>query len=416
MARTANPAAAAMRPTSAATDATAMQYRVRAIDAQQQIQTLLLEALDDADARTQALTQRLAPISVIQCNRLAIGGAKRFPLLLFVQELQALLAAGLSVVEALETLIEKDPLPQRRAVLARLAQHLREGQRLSAAMRQQSAVFPPLFVGVVQAAENTSDLPRALSRYIEYEARLEAVRHQVVSAAIYPAILLVVGGAVSLFLLGYVVPRFASVYQSSGRELPWASQLLMAWGQFAGEHAAWLLTAFGAGMAAIFWFARRQIASGGWWRALRLLPGAKSRLDILELSRLYLTLGMLLEGGIAVQHALKLSAAVVDTQRQRALAEVKAAVQSGESMSVALEQHGLSTPVALRLLRVGEQSGQLGQMLTRTAAFYDGETTRWMERFTKTFEPVLMAAIGLVIGLIVILLYMPVFDLAGSLQ
>ena len=393
-----------------------MQYQVRALDSQQQIHTLLLEALDEADARAQALTQRLTPISVAQRKGLGMSSGTAFRLLLFVQELQALLAAGLSVIESLDTLIEKDPVPARRAVLTRLAQQLREGQRLSAAMRQQPAVFPPLFVGVVQAAENTSDLPRALLRYIEYETRVEAVRHQVVSAAIYPAILLVVGGGVSLFLLGYVVPRFASVYQSSGRDLPWASQLLMAWGQFAGEYSAWLFTAFALAVGSAIWFARQQIASGGWWRALRLLPGAKPRLEILELSRLYLTLGMLLEGGIAVQHALKLSAAVIDSQKQSALDAVRATVESGDSLSVALERYGLSTPVALRLLRVGEQSGQLGHMLMRTAAFYEGETTRWIERFTKAFEPVLMAAIGLVIGLIVILLYMPVFDLAGSLQ
>jgi len=393
-----------------------MQYQVRALDSQQQIHTLLLEALDEADARAQALTQRLTPISVAQRKGLGLSSGAAFRLLLFVQELQALLAAGLSVIESLGTLIEKDLVPARRAVLARLAQQLREGQRLSAAMRQQPAVFPPLFVGVVQAAENTSDLPRALLRYIEYETRVEAVRHQVVSAAIYPAILLVVGGGVSLFLLGYVVPRFASVYQSSGHDLPWASQLLMAWGQFAGEYSVWLFSGFALGVGSAIWFARQQIANGGWWRALRLLPGAKPRLEILELSRLYLTLGMLLEGGIAVQHALKLSAAVIDPQRQLALDAVRAGVESGDSLSASLERHGLSTPVALRLLQVGEQSGQLGHMLTRTAAFYEGETTRWIERFTKAFEPVLMAAIGLVIGLIVILLYMPVFDLAGSLQ
>jgi general secretion pathway protein F len=393
-----------------------MQYQVRALDAQQQLHTLSLEALDEADARAQALTQRLTPISVGRRKGLGLRSGTTFRLLLFVQELQALLEAGLSVIESLDALVEKDPLPAHRAVLARLAQHLREGQRLSAAMRLQPAVFPPLFVGVVQAAENTSDLPRALMRYIEYETRVEAVRHRVVSAAMYPAILLVVGGAVSLFLLGYVVPRFATVYQSSGRNLPWASQLLMAWGQFAGQYAGWLFSAFALAVGSAIWFARRQIATGGWWRALRLLPGAKSRLEILELSRLYLTLGMLLEGGIAVQLALKLSAAIVDTPRQASLAAARAAVKAGDSLSIALERYSLSTPVALRLLRVGEQSGQLGNMLSRTAAFYDGETTRWIERFTKAFEPVLMAAIGVVIGLIVILLYMPVFDLAGSIQ
>jgi general secretion pathway protein F len=393
-----------------------MQFEVRALDTRQQLETLLLDALDEADARAQVLTQRLTPITVVARKNFGLAGQATFPLLLFAQELQALLAAGLSVIESLDTLIEKDAQAARKAVLRRLAQHLREGRRLSDAMRQQPRAFTPLFVGVVQAAEGTSDLPRALSRYIDYETRLEGVRHKVVSAAIYPAILLAVGGAVSLFLLGYVVPRFASVYQGSGRPLPWTSQLLMGWGQFAGDYAAWLFSGFLAAAAAVAWWGRRRFADGGWWRALRLLPGARPRLEILELSRLYLTLGMLLEGGIPVQQALKLSGAVVDAGKHAALDGVRINVESGDSFSAALDRHGLATPVALRLLRVGEQTGQLGVMLSRTAAFYEGETSRWIERFTKAFEPVLMAAIGLVIGLIVILLYMPVFDLAGTLQ
>lgn len=393
-----------------------MQYQIRAINGQQQIQTLTLEALDEADARAQALARQLTPLSVAAGGGLRRRREPAFALLLFAHELHALLAAGLSVIEALDTLIEKDTQPARRNVLARLAADLREGHRLSAALRRQPAVFPALFVGIVQAAEGTSDLPRALSRYIDYESRLQAVRHKVVSAAIYPAILLTVGGAVSLFLLGYVVPQFAAVYQGSGRPLPWASQLLMHWGQFAGDHALALAGAMALVLGGAFWWARGQMASGGWWRFLGLLPGARPRLEILQLSRLYLTMGMLLEGGIPVQQALGLCAAVVDAPRQAALAAVRLRVESGDALSASLEQHGLSTPVALRLLRVGEQSGQLGAMLSRTAAFYESETARWIERFTKAFEPVLMAAIGVVIGLIVILLYMPVFDLAGSLQ
>ena len=393
-----------------------MHYVVRALDATQQIQTVVLDALDEADANAQTRAQSLTPLSIARHAAMTARRDPKFPLLLFAQELHALLSAGLSVIECLDTLIEKDPQPARRAVLGRLARQLREGHRLSAALRQQSGIFPALFVGVVQAAEGTSDLPRALSRYLEYETRLEAVRHKVVSAAIYPVILLVVGLAVSMFLLGYVVPKFAAVYQGSGRPLPFASQMLLGWGTFAGEHAGWLAATFTAAVASAFFWLRRQVAHGGWWRGLRIVPGARPKIEILELSRLYLTLGMLLEGGIPVQQALKLAAAVIDDTKQAKLAAVRNDVEAGQAFSESLERHGLSTPVALRLLRVGEQSGQLGQMLSRTAAFYDDETTRWIERFTKAFEPVLMAAIGLVIGLIVILLYMPIFDLAGSLQ
>lgn len=394
----------------------AMQYIVRALDPAQQIQTLVLEALNEADAHAQASARRLSPLSVSPRRRAAWQREEKFPLLLFAQELHALLHAGLSVIESLEALIEKDTHASRRAVLTHVAGQLRQGQRLSSALRNQPGIFPPLFVGVIQAAEGTSDLPHALARFLEYETRVQSVRHKVTSAAIYPAILLAVGLAVSLFLLGYVVPRFSAVYQGGGRNLPWASQVLMNWGQFAGQHGSEMLAALGASAALLFWWLRGVAVAGSWWGVIRLLPGAQPKLHILHLSRLYLTLGMLLEGGIPVPHALRLCTAVVDARARGQLDAVRGDVESGRSLSESLQVHGLSTPVALRLLRVGEQSGQLGLMLNRTATFYDDETTRWVERFSRAFEPALMTAIGLVIGLIVILLYMPIFDLAGSLQ
>lgn len=393
-----------------------MQYVVRALDPNQQVQTLVLEALDEADAQAQVRAQRLSPLSVARPRGGLLRRTEKFPLLLFAQELHALLHAGLSVIESLEALIEKDTNISRRAVLNRLAEQLRQGHRLSSALRNQPGTFPPLFVGVIQAAEGTSDLPRALARFLDYETRVQSVRHRVTSAAIYPAILLVVGLTVSLFLLGYVVPRFAAVYEGSGRNLPWASQLLMGWGQFAGRHSAELFTGFFIAVTALAWWLRRVVATGGTWRVLRLLPGTHAKLAILQLSRLYLTMGMLLEGGIPIQQALRLCTDVLNVQARAQLHATRADVEAGHTLSGSLQRHGLSTPVALRLLRVGEQSGQLGQMLSRTAIFYDEEMARWIERFTKAFEPVLMAAIGIVIGFIVVLLYMPIFDLAGSLQ
>jgi general secretion pathway protein F len=392
-----------------------MQFRVRALDANQQIQVLTIEALDEAAARQQLVSRVLTPLSVGTLRSLSLRRTK-FSLLLFAQELHALVQAGLSVIEALDALAEKSAAADHRAILSRLSASLRDGMRLSVALRQQPQFFPPLFVGIVQAAEGTSDLPHSLGRYIEYETRLDAVRHKVISATIYPALLLIVGGAVSLFLLGYVVPRFSAVYQGSGRPLPWASQMLLSWGTFAGQYAPALMIGFFGLVAAIAWRLRKLLRVDGVAGILRWFPPARARLRQFELSRLYLTLGMLLEGGIAVPQALALATAVLSAQNRSALESVRRRIEEGEAFSESLSAFGLSTPVAHRLLRVGEQSGQLGNMLTRAALFYEGETTRWIERFTKTFEPVLMAAIGIVVGLIVILLYMPIFDLAGSVQ
>ena len=393
-----------------------MRYVVRALDAGQQIQTLVLEALDEADAQAQAQAQRLSPVSIARHRGTLLRREEKFPLLLFAQELHALLHAGLSVIESLDALIEKDTQPARRAVLGRLAQQLREGHRLSSALRSQPGIFPPLFVGVIQAAEGTSDLPQALARYLDYETRVQSVRHKVTSAAIYPAILLVVGLGVSLFLLGYVVPRFAAVYEDSGRSLPWASQLLMGWGQFAGRHSTGLLAAFVAVAGGMAWWLRRpwRPAVGGASRACcpARAPSSPSSNSRACTSRWACCWKAASRSSRPSGFAPRLS------MTRPACSWMRRAVtwNRAKPLSDSLRRHGLSTPVALRLLRVGEQSGQLGQMLSRTAAFYDEETARWIERFTKAFEPVLMAAIGIVIGLIVVLLYMPIFDLAGSLQ
>ena len=401
-----------------------MQFEARILTSSNLVQTKVFNALDEADARAQLLAEQSTILALKGLSGLGrgfsgirFGSSKQdFDLLLFAQELHALVSAGLSVVEALEALIERTNSSDTRSVLSRLLTQLKQGQRLSTALAEQAGVFPPLFVGVVQAAEGTSDLPRALERYIAYESRLNALRDKITSAAIYPAVLLVVGGLVALFLLGYVVPRFSSVYQGGGKSLPWASQLLLTWGGFVSEHAFEVLATLCAVVAVAAWIVIRTTRSGGWWRLLAWLPGAGSRLQILELSRLYLTLGMLIEGGIPVARAMSIAEAVLQGENVQALKKAAFAVGQGNRLSGAFEQHGLSTPVASRLLRVGEQTGQLGLMFTRTAAFYDGETTRWIERFSKVFEPVLMAIIGLVIGMIVILLYMPIFDLAGSLQ
>ncbi|MDY6948517.1 MAG: type II secretion system F family protein [Pseudomonadota bacterium] len=394
-----------------------MQFRIRALDQSQRLLTLTLDAADEADASEQVISRHLTPLSVTRSGaKLQLRRRKAFDLLLFVQEFNTLVRAGLSVIETLEALVEKEAGAETRAILARLISQLRSGMRLSQALQQQSEIFPSLLVGIVAAAEGTSDLPRALSRYLHYETRMRSVREKVASSAIYPAILLSVGGAVSLFLLGYVVPRFAAIYQTGNRELPLGSKLLLGWGAFAQQHSVVIVTTFVTVLIGVALWARRQFAQGTWWQTLTLLPGLRQRVALFELSRLYLTLGMLLEGGITVQRALRLARAVLSPALQVASDRVREQVESGGTLSDALATSALSTPISLRLIRAGEQSGQLGPMLTQSAAFYEDENARWIERFTRTFEPLLMAVIGIVIGGIVVLLYMPIFDLAGSIQ
>jgi general secretion pathway protein F len=398
-----------------------MQYQVRTLSPEMVIGQVVVDGRDEADARRQVEARGLFVSAIHPVGASPFGGARRkqgkaLSLVLFSQELLALLTAGLGIVEALEALLEKEANPGTRGVLARLLDGLREGKRFSAVLAEQPELFPPLYIGIVKAAEGTSDLPRSLSRFIDYQQRIDTVRSKIVSAAIYPMILLAVGSGVSFFLIAYVVPRFAEVYQGAGRNLPWMSQVMLNWGQFVTGHTGLLLGGAGALAAVLVLLWRRLAANGGVARLMRRLPAIGERVRIYELSRLYLTLGMLAEGGITIVQAIATVQAMVSPGVRLSLQAARASIEAGLPLSTAFEANALTTPISLRMLRVGERTGDMGPMLTQSAAFYDGEISRWIDRFTRTFEPLLMAAIGLVVGAIVVLLYMPIFDLAGDMS
>ncbi len=395
-----------------------MHYDVRALSPDHLISHLTLEARDEQDARRQVELKGLFAAEIRPAAGLSVRGklGRNWSLILFSQELLALLTAGLSIVEGLEALAEKEANDGVRSILERLLAGLRDGKRFSAVLAEQPYHFPPLYVGIVRAAEGTSDLPRSLSRYLDYRKRIDGVRGKIVSATIYPAFLALVGGGVSFFLIGYVVPKFAQVYQETGRSLPLASRLLMQWGRFAGAHSLALLAGLGALIALAILGTRAILRRGGVTKLLTMVPGLGERVRIYELSRLYLTLGMLLEGGITVVGAMESVMTMMSPGLAASLARASSAIQGGTPLSEAFEAERLTTPISLRMLRVGERSGELGAMLTRSAEFYDGEIGRWIDRFTKLFEPILMAVIGIIVGAIVVLLYMPIFDLADSLS
>lgn len=392
-----------------------MRFRVKSLQPDLAMASTTVEAVDEADARRQVAA---LGHSVVSVARAAAGGARgqaAFPVLLFSQELLALLNSGVGIVEAVETLTEKESRPGVREVLQRILQSLREGQTLSAALSAQPQAFPPLYVASVRASERTSNLAEALQRYIVYATQLETLRGKLVNAAIYPAMLIGVSLLVIAFLMGYVVPRFAHIYEDMGDQLPWMSRLMLQWGQGVEQHGPLLL----AGLVALVVV---MVAGGGRWLGQRLLqqlwrvPAVGERMRVFQLARLYRTLGMLLRGGIAIVPALDMVGSLLSTALQERLAAATAAIREGRPLSQAFEQHGLTTAVALRMLRVGERTGNMGEMLERSAAFHDEELARWADWATRLIGPALMLVMGLVIGAIVVLMYLPIFQLAESIQ
>jgi general secretion pathway protein F len=393
-----------------------VQFDVRAFLPAEGPRSIRIDADTRAAAEAQAAERGLVVLEIREhgAQGRLFTRRQRFPLLQFAQELLSLHAAGLALMESLDTLGAKEAASGAGWVIAALRNELAEGRSLSKALERLPAEFPPLFIATVRAAEKTGDLAESLQRFIDYQQRMNAVRSKIISASIYPVLLMIAGTLVTLFLLGYVVPRFSHVYADSGRELPLLSQMLMQWGQAVEGRAGWLAVALGAVVVTIYFVVRSagaSLASLAW-----RIPGIGERLLVYQLARFYRTVGMLLRGGTPIVTALDMSGQLLHPGLRPRLARARRRIAEGLPISAAMSEAELTTPVASRMLLVGERSGEMANMMERIAGFCDDELSRWIDWFTRLFEPILMCVIGLVIGVIVVLMYLPIFELAGSIQ
>ncbi len=393
-----------------------MRYRITGLDASSAVGIHEMDAVDAADAQRQAVARGLRVLSVQSAGLRLFGRRSRLALVPFTNELVALLEAGLSLVEAIEGLTEKERDPGVRAVLEGIRGRLYEGQNLSTALGEYPGSFPTLYVATVRASEKSGSISEALQRFVAYQEQIDLLKTQLINASIYPGVLLTAGGLVVLFLVGYVVPRFAGIYEEIGGDLPFASRMLMGWGQMIDAHGLAVLGVFLAVTAFAVSAAIRPGTRAAVGRAIARIPVIRHQLQIYQLARLYRTTGMLLRGGLPVVTAFDMTRGLLGAAAQPRLAAATRAVREGRSLTESLTEHGLTTPVAERMLRVGERSGNMGEMMERIAAFYDAELSRWVNVATRLIEPIMMTVIGLLIGGIVVLMYFPIFELAGAIK
>ncbi|MEJ6005729.1 type II secretion system F family protein [Paucibacter sp. AS339] len=403
------------------------QYLVSYLDAARRPAQAQVEA---ADAQAVAAALRVAPSALISVHPLLPAGgagasetrqaraAQRFPLRQFAQQLSVLLKAGIPLLEALVTLKQKEEQQQGSGVTEALdgvIARIQLGESFSTALRSQPQAFDGLFIAVVESSERSGQMDRALAEQAEYLAWTEQLRSKLVAAAIYPATLIAAGTAVVVFLLVFVVPRFAGLLEGVGGDLPWASKMLISVGQFSGEHP-WAVMGLGAALllGPIMAWQRglRQAVLSRLWR----LPVLGAKLHLLALAQFYRSVAMLLMAGVPVVPALQTARGVIAAHLRPQLDRCIEGVRTGERLSMTLEREGLGTPVSLRMLRVGERSGEMGLMLAQAAAFYDEELTRLSELVTRLINPVLMLLMGLVIGTVVVLMYLPIFQLVEQVN
>jgi general secretion pathway protein F len=392
-----------------------MRFRITTLDGGQGVALLEMDALDEADAQRQAMARGLRVLGV-QATRWKGSRRARLSLVSFSNELVALLEAGLSLVEAIDALTEKERDEGVRHLLEGLRQRLYEGQSLSVALAEFPSSFPTLYVATVRASEHSGAITEALRRFVAYQQQIDLLKKRLVNASIYPAVLLAAGSLVMLFLVAYVVPRFSGIYEEIGGDLPLASKMLMQWGRLLDAHGLAVLCGALAAAALAGYGVMQPAFRAGVGRWLARIPMIGRQVELYQLARLYRTVGMLLRGGLPVVTAFEMTGGLLVVAARPRLAGATRAVREGRSLTESLAAQGLTTPVSERMLRVGERSGNMGEMMERIAAFYDEELSRFVDLATRLIEPAMMTVIGLVIGLIVVLMYFPIFELAGSIR
>jgi general secretion pathway protein F len=394
-----------------------MQFRARWIAPDQAVVVEeVLEAADEAQLRAQLQARGATVLSLAQQGRAKAPSSKGFDVAWWCRELSTLLRAGMTAVEAIETL-QSHSVRAGGEVQARLLAALHQGQPLSQAMAQ-AGVFPQVLVASVLASERTSRLADALDDFLQYDRQLQALRRQAVSAAVYPAIVVAVGFVIALFLLVFVMPRFARMYGSFRGEVSGVTRS-MIWLSQALTHSLPMLLAGLAALAAFGWVGlsngrgRRLLA-----RLCELVPPLRRAGEDFARAKLFQALMLTLRGGYPLVEALRVCERLglgVGNLSAR-LAGVRAAIERGQAASTAMSAGQLVDAVGERLLRVGERSGQFEQVLQTLADRHAEAFATFVQRATRLIEPLLLLVVAVMVGGIVIMMYMPVFDIASSLR
>ena len=393
-----------------------MQFTAKVLTSAMNVEQIALDAgsIDEARRFVESSGGRLLDL---RQSRSAVAQRIRpstFNLAVFNQQLHTLLDAGQPIVDAIDVLGCNDRRGRHRAIYDTLLIGLKQGKQLSQAMAGLPSIFPQLYVAMVRSSETTGTVRAAIRRFMHYQSQADEIRGKLVAAAIYPAILVVVGFVVIAFLMFYVVPRFSVVFDDVAANKQVAASLVRVWGSFVRDHVALAWFGLAIVVATILTMVVHPRVRKALFRRLLETPWIGEKVWVLQLARLYRTLGMLLHSGVSVLEAMKMTEDSLPATMRADLRAATQAVSEGKPMSAVMVECGLSTEVAQRLLVAGESSGNLDEMMERIADFYDQETASWIDTAGRLIEPVLMVGIGLVIGTIVLMLYSPIFDLANA--
>lgn len=334
---------------------------------------------------------------------------------IFFRQLANLIESGMPLSRALSTLAEQTQNQRMTAMIVQLKEDIQKGSTFAEAMERHPAVFGPIHSNLVHAGEEGGMLEEVLWRLVAFGEQEEELRGKAVSAMVYPAFLLILGSAAIFILVSFVFPKFVLIFEDFNQELPWPTQVVMAFCGFMGQFWWAVLAAIAASGAGLWSYIRTpagRLHRDRW--ALRT-PAVGAVVLKYEMAKFARTLGTLLDNGVPVLSALRITA---DTLGNRAVAGELVAVQervaTGDSISDSLRSCPHFPPVVINMIAVGEESGRLGGVTKRIADAYDIEVDRAVKTLTALMEPIMIVVMGVIIGFLVIAMMLPMLTLSAN--
>lgn len=335
----------------------------------------------------------------------------------FNQELVVLLRSGLPILQVLDTVSERMDAGRVREVLREIREDIRGGAVLSEAFAKFPNHFPQLYIASIRAGERSGELPVTISRYITYLKRVEAIRAKVRSASFYPLLLSGAVAVVLLFLMLYVIPSFTQIYADASVTLPLATRILIATADGMWRGLPFFVPLVVVSGATLTWYLRTEAGARMLDRAKLMIPFFGNLVIDYALLGFCRTLGTTLASGIPVVQAMQMSRGTLNNRiLEEKLTHAVRRIEEGSAISAALAECGFFPSLALRMIGVGETTGALAEMLGDVSDYYETEVEMRLDRLTTLIEPLMMMTMGLLIGGIVVAMYIPIFQLAGTVR
>jgi len=340
------------------------------------------------------------------------GGISDRDWAILCRQLAVLVGAGVGLVEALELVAEQVQNKRLREALLEVAREIEEGSSFYAALSKRKDIFPELLINLVAVGEETGELDLVLRRASEYYEKMAFIKGKIKSASFYPAFVLFVATVIVFGILTFVVPKFESIYKSLGGELPLPTQMLVKISKLLQENIPLLIAG-----AFLFFFLFTYFYKRSYGFRKRVhefilkVPKFKELAEKAALARFSRTMATLFSAGVPIDRALQISAKVVGLiPIEEAIEKALNSVLEGKPLWKALQETGRFPRLIVVMIRVGEETGNLDEMLNTIANFYEEEVDRFIEGLISLIEPMLIVFLGVVIGLILIALYLPIFE------